>query len=187
MIIIGINGAKGAGKDTVGTHLVSNHGFQRFAFADLLKQSAAALWPNVQPQHWDLWKNDPRVEVVITSFGVPIARVSVREFLQRYGTEAHRDVFRDDFWIHSLAESIGDNSGDVVITDMRFPNEIEAVRLWGGKLWKVVRPGTGQGDNHRSEHVVPDQEFDAVFVNSMGIEELHRAVDHELERMRERV
>ena len=70
MNFVGLNGAKGSGKDTVGQYLVERYDYTRVSFADLLKQSAAALF-GVEPELWDELKNDPD--------GREIGRASCRE------------------------------------------------------------------------------------------------------------
>lgn len=47
MIIIGLCGAQGAGKDTVGEILINEYGFHKLSFASALKDMLAALfsWP----------------------------------------------------------------------------------------------------------------------------------------------
>jgi hypothetical protein len=39
----------------------------------------------------------------------------------------------------------------VVISDVRFANEVEAVRNAGGKVVRIIRPNTEPVDNHVSE------------------------------------
>lgn len=63
-----------------------------------------------------------------------------RVLLQLYGTEIARKRFDDDFWIKSLANRInGDNENDVIIiTDARFPNELETIRDHVNDGWRVI-------------------------------------------------
>lgn len=58
-----------------------------------------------------------------------------------------------------------------IITDMRFPNEMEAVELREGVTIKVVRPGTAVG-THPSETALDDAYFDHVISNDGTIEDL---------------
>ena len=49
-----------------------------------------------------------------------------RIMLQRYGTEIFRDKIDNDFWVKKVIEHIKESSEEVtIITDVRFPNEIE--------------------------------------------------------------
>jgi len=48
-----------------------------------------------------------------------------RVLLQLYGTNIARNRFSEDFWVTKTAERINNSSSDIVIiTDLRFPNEI---------------------------------------------------------------
>ncbi|AOQ24617.1 Dephospho-CoA kinase [Moorella thermoacetica] len=95
-------GKAGAGKDTVADYLVEKYGFQRFAFADKLKEIIQDLWP-------DAFKN-----------GKP------RKLLQDVGTKM-REIDKD-VWVNYVMRQIG-NKDRVVISDCRLMNEYEiAVR-----------------------------------------------------------
>jgi hypothetical protein len=188
-MIIGLTGLRGSGKDTVGAYLVKQYGFERRAFADSLKQSVAALL-DVDASRLDEWKNDPDVQVaVVRKFysdqqlgdGVEDLYVTdhqtMRSFLQRYGTESHRDVFGNDFWVDQLLPVGGYYAGRAIcVTDCRFANEYERIIELGGHVANVVRPGLDLKDPHRSE----DQSWLSdhyQLVNAGTIEDLYRRVD----------
>jgi hypothetical protein len=140
-MIIGLSGIKGSGKDTVGAYLLKEHGFERKAFADPLKKSIAALF-DIPFKDVDTLKidNEAKVEVT-TSLGLGLhSGLSFREFLQRYGTEAHREIFGFDFWLDQTLPMGGYYPGRaIVVTDVRFRNEAERVRALGGINWLVLR------------------------------------------------
>lgn len=68
----------------------------------------------------------------------------------------------------------------VTITDVRFRNEVEAVKAAGGKVWRIVRPRSGlQGAAalHVSETemaALPDAAFDRVIQNDGTLEDLEK-------------
>jgi hypothetical protein len=109
--------------------------------------------------------------------------MSVREFLQKLGTEAMRDGLHTNVWVNALFADyktiIHREETKVwetpisnwIITDMRFPNEMEAVELREGVTIKVVRPGTSVG-THPSETALDDAHFDHVISNDGTIEDL---------------
>lgn len=189
--MVGLNGFKSSGKDTVGAYLVEEHGFVRYSFADLLKESAAALF-NITPEEWDEYKNDESVEVVLRRGQKHIDRQTARSFLQRYGTEAHRDVFGGSFWIDAVMEQINIAYGgfkvvrgkrvpargfNIVFTDARFENELRAIRSHGGKNIRILRPGLDGEDQHVSEAAAPDELIDIELVNDGSIEDLYTLID----------
>ena len=185
-MIVGLVGKKSAGKDTVGAILVEYHEFERQSFADPLKQSAAALF-GVPVETWDKLKNDPHAVISFSAqidapFGdLDVVRMTVREFLQRYGTEAHRDVFGGSFWVdvaeRRLVEAIERGPGErIVFTDCRFPEEVGLIRKYGGLVVRVVRPGTDASDTHASEKVQESLVADFDLWNGGTIEDLKSAV-----------
>ena len=139
-MIIGVVGYIGSGKGTVGDILVREHGYRKFAFADALKDAVAGifLWPR------GLLEGDTnasrsfreRVDVWWShKFGY---EVTPRLILQKFGTEACREGIADNIWIAALEKRIHGYE-DVVITDCRFPNEIDFIRSAGGKIVRIKR------------------------------------------------
>jgi hypothetical protein len=171
-MLIGLNGRKQAGKDTVyerTRHIMRDvMPVERASFADLLYRSAAAAL-GVTVEQLQMWKADPNVRVAVgkryESIGlVPESEITVREFLQKYGTEAHRDVFGPNFWVEQVR--LGHEGRIVMVTDVRFPNEAEAVRAAGGRIVEVVGPmGRVTADAHASEAPLPTELVDVVIQN----------------------
>ena len=140
-MIIGICGFIGSGKDTVADYLVNLHHFRRESFANTLKDAVSAVfgWDRTmlegrtkQAREWreqqdNWWTN--RLGIVITP----------RWVLQNWGTEVCRNGFHDDIWIASLENKLRNSTDDVVISDCRFPNEIQAIKAAGGIVVRVVR------------------------------------------------
>lgn len=149
-MLIGLAGRKGSGKDTAGAYLAAHHNFTCASFARPLKESAAALL-NVSVTDLESWKNDPAklIELVDDVPNRVIAIFTIREFLQRYGTEAHRDIFGEDFWVDQAFSTA--LKGRVVFTDTRFANEMGAIRERSGYIIHIERPGTDTKDTHLSE------------------------------------
>ena len=140
-MIIGVCGFIGSGKDTVADYLVNLHHFRRESFANTLKDAVSAVfgWDRTmlegrtkQAREWreqqdNWWTN--RLGMVITP----------RWVLQNWGTEVCRNGFHDDIWIASLENKLRNSTDDVVISDCRFPNEIQAIKQSGGIVVRVVR------------------------------------------------
>lgn len=173
--IIGVTGRAGAGKDTV-YHVLKTEfpGEQvnRLAFADILKESAMASL-NLKTGLVDEFKEDGILEV---RSGKSVLRsLSGREFLQRYGAEAHRDVFGADFWVDAALAKL--ESGVTVITDVRFNNEAEAIVEMGGVIWEIQRPGEPIRESaHSSEQSVEPKLIDRVIQNAGTKSEFRKQV-----------
>lgn len=141
-MIIGFVGFIGSGKDTAADYLVNFHEFRRDSFANTLKDAVAAVfgWDRVllegrtkQAREWreqvDPWWAD--------RLGMP--HLTPRWILQYWGTEVCRTGFHDDMWIASLENKMRRTSDNIVISDVRFPNEIKAIHSAGGIVVRVKR------------------------------------------------
>jgi hypothetical protein len=162
MIILGLAGKKGSGKDTLADFLVQEYDFEKMAAAAPLKQSAAALF-GIPAEHFEQTKNDPNATVTMRyeysdrSFYVKLTH---REYLQRYGTEAHRDIpdFGTEVWTDMLNRKFRDPEGRYVVTDSRFTNECLNLQARGGRIVYIDRPAADSEDAHISE-AEPDVEM----------------------------
>jgi hypothetical protein len=141
-MIIGIAGFQGSGKDTIADYLQNFHGFKRDSFAATLKDAVAAVfgWDRellegrtTESRAWretvDPWWADR----------LNMPNLTPRLVLQKWGTEVARQAWHDDTWIASLENKLNKSHNDIVITDVRFPNEIAAVKRAGGVVIRVVR------------------------------------------------
>lgn len=169
-MLIGLCGAAGAGKNTVADIL----GWRQTSFAAPLYRMLAAMTGMTVRQLQD---RDAK-ERTIAWLGK-----SPRELLQSLGTEWGRQTVADDVWIRAtLREVRGWLQADehVVITDVRFTNEAEAIRAAGGRVFRVVRPGVAclapEAAAHASERGIPDHLVDAEIVNQGGLDELRHQV-----------
>lgn len=186
-MLLGLTGKKEAGKDTVGAYLVDTYDFTRLSFADTLKESAAALF-TIDKGWWDAAKTDQTMKVSLMQGDMPLKSITVREFLQRYGTESHRDIFGFDFWVDALLprgveslKPVYNGSRNYVITDCRFTNEAERIREYGGKIVEIRRPNLSNTDLHSSEVPLPRNLVDHIMLNDKEIFNLHRRADSLME------
>ena len=208
-MIIGICGWAGTGKDTAAYYLVGWHGFRRDSFAGALKDAVAAVFG------WDrellegstlesrIWR-----ETVDPWWSQRLGRpqLTPRWILQQWGTEVCRKSFHDDIWIAALENRLRTRTGHTVISDVRFPNEIAAIRRAGGVCVWVQRgelpewydcaytENTTPDDRqwlledayqlmpqkyptvHQSEWVWIGTKFDAVVDNNGTVEQMHEQI-----------
>ncbi len=140
--LIGLCGFKKSGKDTVADWLVEHHGYSKLSFARALKEGTKAFFG---------WTDEHFTDIELKERVDPIWGVSPRQALQWLGTEGLREGMPSafpgmsatvgrDFWVKRLELDVLSRTGPVVITDMRFMNEIEAVVRWGGSPFFVYRP-----------------------------------------------
>jgi hypothetical protein len=190
--VIGLTGRARAGKDTVAAMIAEELGdfVRREALADRLKVSAArALGFDGSDEElvgvMDTLKVCGSVHAAVEhgQYDVQESFLNGREFLQRYGTEAHRDVFGVDFWLDAVLPLTDEgnpsrNDHDVlIVSDVRFPNEAQRVLDYGGEVWEVIRPeGERPGAEHVSEAGVPPSLVTLSIVNGGTLDELRASV-----------
>jgi hypothetical protein len=151
-LLIGMIGHAGSGKDTCGDYLIENYAFAKDAFARPLKDAARILFDLTDEQLYGT-----RKEAIDVRWGV-----SPREMMQFLGTEVARDAFQrllpgigEDFWLEHFrvrrAAALaryhahpGSNTSNVVVCDVRFPNEAKLIKSMGGVLIRVNRPNHNQ-------------------------------------------
>lgn len=175
--LIGLTGRAGSGKDTAFDLLVSGVPtvkFQRKAFADLLKRSAM-LALGLDPADADHFKERGTIKVL---FGQDEAKtLTGREYLQRYGLEAHREVFGHDFWTKRvLTDEVLGNSRVTVITDVRLDDEAEMIRELGGQVWRIDKDNDAEVDTHPTEQGINEDLVDVVIHNVGSVDELQMMV-----------
>jgi len=176
--VIGLSGWARNGKDTVADHLISKYGYERISFAAPMKEALYRLNPKITI---DGVASTP-IRIGVDIYGWDDLKThgpDVRELLQRFGTEVGRELWGEDFWVDAAINSIPDGS-KVVISDVRYPNEANAVKKLGGEVWRVVRPGFGPANDHASEHALNDYDFDYMIENNSGVETLYDLVDSKL-------
>jgi len=138
-MIIGLIGFMGSGKGTVGDYL-KGLGFYSDSFARPLKDCVSIIF------NWDrsLLEGDNKESREWRETPDPYwSRVFVKPFtprmaLQQFGTEACREGLNLNIWCESLGSRIR-GYDDVVITDVRFINEVEYVKSIGGLIVRVKR------------------------------------------------
>lgn len=119
--------------------------------------------------------------------------MSVREFLQKLGTEAMRDGLHQNVWVNALfadykgrktkihqltpvkQDFVADTYPNWIITDVRFPNELEAINDMNGLTIRVVRPQIETANfkpQHPSETSLDSAEFNYTIINDGSIDDL---------------
>lgn len=172
--VVGLVGYAQVGKDTLAAQLVEKHGFQRIAFADVLRECLYALNPMVGP-----WLREPtgsRLQDVIDYCGWDKAKTrfpEIRELLQRMGTEVGRNILGTDIWVETALKKV-QPGGKYVITDVRFPNEFAAIEKLGGTTVRILREGYGPVNDHWSEKALDSYAADVTVWNSGTPEDLLR-------------
>lgn len=159
MILVGITGRAGAGKDTIADYLVRERGFIKLSFAGPLKAMLAAAG---MPEPADrAAKEQP----------VPGFDFTWREAAQKLGTEWGR-ALDPEIWTKVVEQQIRHADSQclrVVLSDVRFENEAAMIRRRGGRVLHVTGRAADLGANagHASEAgVAVDMDRDLIVDNS---------------------
>jgi hypothetical protein len=141
-MIIGFVGFIGSGKDTAADYLVNFHGYRRDSFANTLKDAVACVfgWDRVLLEGRTKEAREWREQVdTWWAERLNMPNLTPRLMLQLWGTEVCRTGFHDDIWIASLENKMRKTSDNIVISDVRFPNEIKAIHNAGGIVVRIKR------------------------------------------------
>lgn len=174
-MIIGISGYAQVGKDTVAAYLVEKYGFTRVAFADPIREAVYRLNPKINIADM---RGVP-LAVAVDGLGwesVKVDSQDTRELLQRMGTEVGREMFGDNFWVDQAMKKASEFE-NVVITDVRYPNELEAILGHSGAVWRVVKEGTDAVNRHASESALDGYDFEYIIFNNDTKESLYESID----------
>lgn len=146
-LLIGLTGAAGSGKSTAAAYLADQYAFTSLAFAEPLLDMLATL-----AQHADVdgaWC----VEPALKEQPMPVLGRSYRAMAQTLGTEWGRTLM-GGLWLRIAEHKLGQarlRGENVVITDVRFPDEAAWLALQGGVLVRVERPDARPVRAHESE------------------------------------
>jgi rhodanese-related sulfurtransferase len=148
--LVGLIGRKGSGKDTAAVTLTA-HGHRNVKFAGALKSMIRAL---LAYQGLDEETVERMVEGDLKEVPTPyLAGRTPRFAMQRLGDEWGRQLMDENFWVEVTKPLL--REGNVVVTDVRYPNEVAAVEEAGGvpigvqAEWIKATPG-----EHESEALI---------------------------------
>jgi hypothetical protein len=167
-----------------------------YSFADIVKLSALAIF-GLEPEQvngTDEQKNSPtkfrwdqfndflleKTRNEIKAKGVWDDPMTGRHILQVMGTDIFRTIY-NDVWVDACIKNIKDDAPELaIVTDCRFPNEIEGIHAAGGKTIRFLRAPFAEGDQHASETALDDYTgFSHVFDNREStIEQHNRQTNH---------
>lgn len=158
-ILIGLCGPAGSGKDTVAKYM-ANCGFTRYTLAMPLKKGLEAMF-GIDLATWD---NREVKEAVIPWIGK-----SPRQLAQTLGTEWGRQQVHPQIWVNLMLHNWDmvrqSLSPRMVVTDVRFDNEAQAIIDAGGTVWRVERERVTPVAEHVSEKGVSPALIEGRFKN----------------------
>ncbi len=187
VLMIGLAGRAGAGKDTVGGFIKKHlepkgEATKLMAFAEPLKSICKAVYAftdEQMTQHELKVKGDLRYPRADGSY------LSPREAMQLLGTEWARRCYANTWVDLGIRRAREANVAHIVFTDCRFINEANGIRNAGGQVWRIYRAEADKAvSNHASETEMNTEEFKElvthVVYNSGDLEQLRKIVQGHL-------
>lgn len=192
-MIISLSGKIGSGKDTVAEiikQITPYHNWETKKFAGKLKVIAEILTgiPKIHFEDQEFKKRDMGPEWGMT----------YRELLQKLGTDALRNGLHENVWVNSLfadyqanTVTVGTSEFDItekdelpnwIITDCRFPNELNAIKERNGITIKVVRDNAVVSDHPSETALDTYTNWNYVIDNNGSIEDLKAKVSEILDK-----
>jgi len=162
--VVGLLGLPGAGKDTVADAMVFQSQYKKLKFATPLYKIAAIILSVEDYRDLLEWTQEEKAK--------PQRRLggkSLRDFLQNFGTDYMRNQYNDNIWLDILESDLQGHiieDEDVVISDVRFPNEIALVNRYNGVNAFLERDGAEANHKHVAENV--DKELATKVVDNNG-------------------
>ena len=106
--------------------------------------------------------------------------VTVRRILQWWGTEYRRSQ-DPDYWTKAWGHKVSKldlNKTLVLVDDVRFMNELNVIREFGGLIVKIERPGFDGANNHSSETSLDEyRQWDGIIVNDGTLDQFGQKVE----------
>jgi len=85
--------------------------------------------------------------------------MTARELMQYFGTDIMRRMYEPVHINHALNKVKSEQSQVAIIPDVRFPNEVEAIKKAGGNVVRLTRV-FNEEDSHPSETALDEENFD---------------------------
>ena len=179
--LIGVAGKKGSGKDEF-AKVANKHGFRQIRFADALKGMMRFL---LTYQGVDDVTAERMIDGDLKESPTPyLCGKTPRHAMQTLGTE-WRDTIATNLWTNISEIKIAKlrSRGEcVVVSDVRFPHEVDLIHQLGGLVIRVERPvgRTDEGTTHISEMLIDSLDADVVIRNTGSLEHYRALVEDTL-------
>lgn len=166
--------------------------YEEKSFAYLVKKFASEL-TGIPMKGWETEEDKakflgPEWDYIDETTGLKM-KMTRRVMLKKLGSDACNQNLHRNTWINGLFQNYkgvrdfnnyreySEFGSKWLITDVRFPQEVEAIKNRDGIVIRVIRPGKQDGDTHISETALDDyKDFDFVIINDGNLEELEEKV-----------
>lgn len=189
--LIAISGWKGAGKDTIGVHLMNEYGYRPISFAYELKNMVASLYGVERSWMDDRTKKDMPLmnmpAIPTDAFSRTIHEMLRDELSSGYWTPRALCILEGsikrsvhaNYWVKKVIDYMLNDSHNYVITDMRYSNEADVLKLFipSTLTLRVERLNHSITTQDPSERDLDNYTFDRIVHNNTTIPDLFRSID----------
>ena len=137
-----------------------------YSFADMLKKNICIDVLGLSYEQCYGTDEEKNTDSNITWGDLPTPNTNVRsknltarEVMQYVGTDFFRKMYPDVWADATIRQIRNEGSAFAVVTDLRFPNEVEAIQNAGGKVLRLTR-NSESDDTHSSETALDKGNFD---------------------------
>lgn len=171
-ILIGLAGKKRSGKTTA-AQVFEASGFKSLSFAYVLKEMLYTLLTCQGLEEAEIHRMlEGDLKETPSKY---LMGQSPRYAMQTLGTDWGRTMIHEEIWVTATL-NLATLYSAVVIPDVRFPNEAEAIRRRGGLVYRIDRPGLVSEDQHISEKLIDKLEVDGFITNTGTVKEFQQKV-----------
>lgn len=191
-----ISGKKNVGKDTLADGIIASlqaNGYtaKKVSFADPLKQACHIIFgiplddmytlegkEKATHLRWNRISGNIREQFLVDDGIEPTGFLTVREVLQLVGTQLFRQQIDENVW--ACAPFKINDVDFVVVSDCRYPNELQAAKDAGAYTIRISRDGLPNEDTHISERAldgVLDSQFNIIVKNNGSLRGLRKLAD----------
>lgn len=170
--LLGLYGPSRAGKDECAKILVQDFGFEQRAQAAAIRKILLGLNPAIKDNGGVVWELQDLFDNCHGDWNaVKACSSESTDYMINLG-QTCRDVLGIDVWMNTAFPPVGSDT-KIVISDIRQPNEYEAVKARGGEVWKILRKGV---EKRGMDGLLDHLEFDAIIHNNGTLVDLRGMV-----------
>ena len=185
-MLIGLCAKKRSGKDVMADYLIENYGFNKYSLAAPLKKAVCIIF------NWDydtVEKNENKEKID------PLYGISYRQACQSIGTNwgqlslcenypLFKEITGRKLWVKNFVQYyINNKDKNIVIADVRFPHEADAIKELGGKIIKIQRSSLENNDTHESEQYIDTIEGD-IIENNSTLDDFYKTIDNYMKELK---
>ncbi len=174
------------GKDTcvnfLETHLrIANIEVLRVSFAFELKMATHHLFKSFGVEHPIYYENHPEARTIV----LPDLDCTVVELWIKYGNMI-RQIY-EPTWIELALKKDDGTAQVILISDCRFPNEVDAIHKLGGRVYNVIRPDAPILDSPSDEALEGYEWWNGTVMNDGSLDDLNKLMEGIADEIKQRI